>query len=233
DLHEAAALSEQRDLPGQALMAAAAISGDQAIFLRAPALASATLDSALKRHPLASIPPEDRPYAMLAIAYALAGQPAFAKQLLVDYDANVSEVIRKGSSDRDWANGYLALGENRAQEAIQAFRLARDHSACTNCGYLELAQAYDLAKQPDSALAAYARVVDTPHDANSLDDRSWNDARAYRRLGELYDDKGDRQKALDYYGRFVDLWKDADLALQPQVKVVKERMAKLSGEGGR
>ncbi|HTS89316.1 MAG TPA: protein kinase, partial [Gemmatimonadales bacterium] len=47
DLHEAAALSEQRDLPGQALMAAAAISGDQAIFLRAPALASATLDSAL------------------------------------------------------------------------------------------------------------------------------------------------------------------------------------------
>ncbi|HWP36045.1 MAG TPA: tetratricopeptide repeat protein, partial [Gemmatimonadales bacterium] len=53
---------------------------------------------------------------------------------------------------------------------------------------------------------------------------------AYRRLGELYEAKGDREKALRYYGDFVDLWKDADPELQPVVREVKERMARLVGE---
>ena len=71
--------------------------------------------------------------------------------------------------------------------------------------------------------------MEAPHDAR-LDHRAWNDARAFRRLGELYEEKGQKQKALDYYGRFVDLWQKADPALQPQVREVKDRMAKLAGE---
>jgi tetratricopeptide (TPR) repeat protein len=58
----------------------------------------------------------------------------------------------------------------------------------------------------------------------------WNLAFSYRRLGELYEEKGNKEKALDYYGRFVQLWKDADPELQPQVKEVKERMVKLTSE---
>jgi hypothetical protein len=30
------------------------------------------------------------------------------------------------------------------------------------------------------------------------------------RLGELYEAKGNREKAIDYYQRFVNEWKDAD-----------------------
>ncbi len=229
--HEAAALSEQRELPGQALDAAGAIAGNQAMFLRDPALAVKTLDSALRRHPLASIPVIDRPYVTLAIAYAIAGEPATAKRFIGEYDANTPEVIRKRSNGRNWAEGYLALAENRAQDAVAAFQRARDQGTCSNCAFFELGQSYELAKQTDSALAFYTRSIETPHDANSLDDRSWNDARSYRRLGELYEEKGDREKALTYYGKLVDLWKDADAVLQPQVKEVKDRMAKLAGEG--
>jgi hypothetical protein len=47
----------------------------------------------------------------------------------------------------------------------------------------------------------------------------------------LYDERGDRQKAAHYYGRFVALWRDADPDLQPQVEDVKRRLAGLSGEG--
>ena len=52
----------------------------------------------------------------------------------------------------------------------------------------------------------------------------------YRRVGELYDARGDRQKALEYYGKFVELWKNADPELQPAVKEAKGRMARLARE---
>jgi len=35
-------------------------------------------------------------------------------------------------------------------------------------------------------------------------------AATLRRLGELHAARGDHAKAGEYYGRFVDLWKDAD-----------------------
>jgi hypothetical protein len=34
------------------------------------------------------------------------------------------------------------------------------------------------------------------------------------------------------YGRFADLWKDADPELRPIVKDVRDRIARLSREGG-
>ena len=52
----------------------------------------------------------------------------------------------------------------------------------------------------------------------------------YKRLGELYENKGDRVKAAEYYTKFVRLWKDADPDLQPAVADVKRRLAKLTGE---
>jgi hypothetical protein len=56
-------------------------------------------------------------------------------------------------------------------------------------------------------------------------------APALRRLGELYEEKGNRDRAAHYYGRFVELWKDADPDLQVQVADVKRRLTRLSGEG--
>jgi len=38
------------------------------------------------------------------------------------------------------------------------------------------------------------------------------------------------KKAIDYYNRFVELWKDADPELQPLVRDVKARLARLVGE---
>ena len=46
-------------------------------------------------------------------------------------------------------------------------------------------------------------------------------------LGELYEAKGERQKALSHYSRFVELWKNADAEFQPRVAEVKRRIARL------
>ncbi|MFL5516744.1 MAG: hypothetical protein ACJ8DJ_11345, partial [Gemmatimonadales bacterium] len=57
-------------------------------------------------------------------------------------------------------------------------------------------------------------------------------APALKRAGELSEAKGDRAKAADRYRRFVDLWKNADPELQPGVRDVRARLAKLSTEPG-
>jgi len=50
---------------------------------------------------------------------------------------------------------------------------------------------------------------------------------AARRLGELYEARGDIAKAIASYEEFVTLWKNADAELQPQVADIKARIARL------
>jgi hypothetical protein len=50
----------------------------------------------------------------------------------------------------------------------------------------------------------------------------------HKRLGELYEAKGENQKAASHYLAFIELWKNADPALQPKVAEVRQRLARLS-----
>ncbi|MGH7620456.1 MAG: hypothetical protein ACREPM_24830, partial [Gemmatimonadaceae bacterium] len=57
-------------------------------------------------------------------------------------------------------------------------------------------------------------------------------AGAHRRLGELYEAKGDTARAESHYTSFIDLWKTADPELQPKVAEVRKRLAALSARKG-
>jgi tetratricopeptide (TPR) repeat protein len=48
-----------------------------------------------------------------------------------------------------------------------------------------------------------------------------------QRLGELYEAKGNIEKALEHYTAFVELWKNADPELQPRVRDVRGRIERL------
>ncbi len=50
------------------------------------------------------------------------------------------------------------------------------------------------------------------------------------RLGELSEEKGDRDKAALNYSWFVDLWRDADPLLQPRVAEARRRLARLTSQ---
>jgi tetratricopeptide (TPR) repeat protein len=227
---EVGAIAEQRKLPGQYIDGVLGRAAVAVTFRGDRSGAIKQVEAALQRYPLATIPSADRPYVSLAIFYAQAGQPATARRYVGEYDAATPAGVRANSNSGDWMAGYIALAENRGPEALVAFQQARARGSCTNCAFFEIGQSYDLLKQPDSALVQYARVIETPDNGNGTDDVAWNRPRALRRLGELYEEKGNREKALDYYGQFVTLWKDADPEFQPQVKDVKARMAKLAGE---
>jgi eukaryotic-like serine/threonine-protein kinase len=230
-LHDFEDLGERRGVPQNSLLAGASLARIQATFRGDPGGAVRILDAALARRPVAGLDPLDRPYMELAAAYAIAGQPARARSLLREMAGAVPAGLPEQRHNADMAPGYIALAEGHAAEAITAFRAWWNESSCSSCAQADLGRAYDLAGQRDSAIAAYRRAVDGPTDILAVLDQQWSLAYSYRRLGELYEEEGDRRQALDYYGRFVNQWKNADPELQPAVRDVRERMAKLAGEG--
>jgi tetratricopeptide (TPR) repeat protein len=197
-----------------------------------PADALAALAAAVARHPLDSMPALDRPYNDLARLSALAGKPDQAKRYLRDYESLVPAAIRAGDFNHDLATGYVAEAEGRHRDAIAAYRKYYDEAGgCGICGLYELGSTYDKMGQPDSALAAYERLVTTPT-MNRMYNASATLAPTLKRLGELYEARGDRKRAAEYYEKFVTLWKDADPELQPGVKEVRGRLARLAQEPG-
>ncbi|NNG16386.1 MAG: protein kinase, partial [Gemmatimonadales bacterium] len=53
---------------------------------------------------------------------------------------------------------------------------------------------------------------------------------SHLRQGEIHDRLGENAIAIDHYAKFIDLWRDADEALQPLVRDAEERVAQLSQE---
>jgi tetratricopeptide (TPR) repeat protein len=223
-------VSERRGLPGSALAGAANLALQYVLFRRDSAGALRIMETALQQHPLDSVPALDRPGAEVALVYAVAGQRARARQLLTAYEAQVPEGIRRGRWEWYRARGWVALAEGRASDAVAAFTQGRNADSCPDCGAWEEGVAFERANLPDSALAAYQRAADRGTVWKPLGD-AWGLAPSLKRLGELYEERGNRQRAQEYHGRFLDLWKDADPALQPAVREVRTRMAQLAGEG--
>ena len=129
----------------------------------------------------------------------------------------------------------VALAEGRPEEAIAYYRERRSDPdrSCIFCWMWDLGNAHDAAGNADSAIAWFELHLATPSVGWF---RNWN-AREYpiilRRLGELYDERGDRDRAIEYYSRFIELWKDADPELQPAVQNTRERLARLVEEPNR
>jgi tetratricopeptide (TPR) repeat protein len=178
---------------------------------------------------LDSISATDRPYLDLALAYAMADQPARATALLDEYERVVPASFRRNDEPFLLYNrGMIALGLGRYEEAISLLRKS-DQGSCRVCAWPLLGRAYDAAGLPDSAIALYERYLTTPWMFRSFVDAFWRPF-VYQRLGELYEVREDRERAADYYGRFIALWKDADPELRPRVAEARRRLAALTSE---
>jgi tetratricopeptide (TPR) repeat protein len=151
--------------------------------------------------------------------------------------------VKRGNDDyvRHSMAGDIAFAEHRYADAAQEYRLASEaFEFCVTCIWPREAHAYDLAGQPDSAIALFSRYVEStdagkaanPWDQGTSADASYL-AASYQRLGELWEQKNDRAKAARYYQKFVELWKNADPELQPKVADVRRRLARLSGAESR
>jgi eukaryotic-like serine/threonine-protein kinase len=203
-------------------------------FRDRPDRAVALLDSVLRARPLTALPAAERPYFFLADAYAMAGRPDRAKAVLAQYDAEVRDTTLRRFQQpyRERALAAIAFAEKRYTQALEGYRRSDrlpDGAVddCDLCVVFPLAYTFDAAGMADSAIVMYERFLNTPAVDRVFED-AWNKAATLKRLGELYEARGQREKATSYYTRFVDLWKNADPELQPQVADVKRRLERLS-----
>jgi tetratricopeptide (TPR) repeat protein len=188
--------------------------------------ARAMLDAAVQSPGMNAIPPIERPYAELAQAYALAGRADRARAMLSGFDESRKTVKRDGDDiSRHWMLGNIAMAERQYATAVREYRAA-DELGCAVCLLPEIARAYDLNGNADSAEAVLDRYVGNRVNGDQETDGLYL-AGAYKRLGELAEARGDRQKAASFYTKFVELWKTADPELQPKVAEVRKRLARL------
>ncbi len=178
--------------------------------------------------------PAQRGYGDFIPAFARAGRPAAASELLAEYRGALGEQERADLLTRSSLlryEGQVALADGRPQDAAGLFRqscdLVRGMVALCDANP-ELGEAYERAGNADSALAVYERFVAL--EANRASAGRATHTPVHRRLGQLYEERGDREKAVEHYARFVELWKDADPELQPLVEDVRRRIARLVGE---
>ena len=187
--------------------------------------------SLLRDTPFASLHPLDRPHAAAFDLWMSLGDPREAARVLAEWDKDLAgKYATIDARDRSIARGDLALANGKPGDALAFYRNALK-SRCTACMQPRIARAFESLQRPDSAIAAYEAYLRStnpdqlPSDAREL-------ARTYNRLGELYEAKGDTKRALQRYGDFVELWKNADAALQPKVTEVRERITKLLRKTG-
>ena len=187
------------------------------------------VDRAAAHRVFDSLPPDQRPYRGLIDAYATSGRPDKAKALLQEYAALPDNQTPEAKRSLQGLQGLISRAEGRYDDAIREFQ-ATDAGGCPECILPDVAMAYDLAGNADSAIALLTRF--TEGRGIPLGPRASWLAHSLRRLGELHDAKGNADQAISAYARFVDLWKDADPELQPLVQKARDRMRELQRRRG-
>ena len=196
---------------------------------------SARLDALMNAIPLASLPESDRPYEMLGTTYAALGRVDRARAQLEQVAQLRDTILRRTFQPSvHTIQGEIALAENRPDDALKEFRRAdslADGPVNSDAGWVlfQTGRAFDAGNQPDSAIAMFEQYLRSNDAFSRMIDDEVALPIIQRRLGELYDAKGDRARAVSHYSAFVKLWKNADPELQPQVADVRKRIARLGG----
>jgi tetratricopeptide (TPR) repeat protein len=231
ELRQAANTDRQRGLPGELLERQLTRAAIEQWVRRNPIRALEVVEEALAEIPLPEIDPLDRPYARLAMAYAMAGETGRAKEFLSELEEALPPEAQRGIEfDVLRARGMTALVEGDFDEAIELLRRS-DRGPCRLCTASIMGYAFDRAGRTDEAIAAYEAF-------NGLTDNNKHFFEAnvgghtLERLGELYDEKGDLSSAAKYYAAFVELWTDADAELQPRVSAAQARLEAIIQEIG-
>jgi tetratricopeptide (TPR) repeat protein len=205
-----------------------------AMLLDDPVRARAILDRTLARTPVDSIPYLDRDYDLLTEVAARIGDTIRARAWHAEARKSWStfgkSFLRPGWEAYD--DALLALAEGQYTEALASIQ----ESDRLRFGRIDLIgamrfTAFDRLQMVDSTIAAGEAYLTIGHPAR-LGTNALYLAGIRQRLGELYESKGNLDKALEHYTAFVDLWKNADPELQPRVRDVRGRIERLQRRRG-
>ena len=194
--------------------------------LERPAEARAAISRGLARVPMSQIPAAERDWLSLSRLAAVVRDPALARQAREGFERDQAAEAPDLEGARAAFASSIARSEQRWNDAVPLLQEADRRFAMNDRTAMTLiAQAHDLAGRPDSAIVYFERYVGS-RDAFGTIDAQWL-AGTHKRLGELYDAKGDGEKAIAHFERFVEMWKDAEPELQPKVREVNAKLERL------
>lgn len=169
----------------------------------------------------------------LVSTYAILGAADRARSALREAESIVLDSATRRNTQSRFieAQGDIAMAEGRADAAVAAYRRAETAGdglpeGCVFCAPAFIGVAYDRANMADSAIANLERFIAVPAAGRIALDR-WLLAPTHKRLGELYEAKGDNARAVTHYTEFVRLWEHADPDMQPKVTEVRVRLERL------
>jgi tetratricopeptide (TPR) repeat protein len=205
-----------------------------AVVLEDLPTAKAMFERALRRAPIDSVPYLDRDYSQYLRVATLVKDTARARGYHAENRkawAAVGNLLDRPTFEAlDDAN--LAFGQGRYADAIasveRAARLPTDRKDGIE---LQRFLILDRMQSVDSAIASGERYLSNTNPFRLQLDAFFR-AGILQRLGEMYEAKGNIDKALTHYSAFVDLWKNADPELQPRVRDVRGRIERLQRRRG-
>ncbi|MBL8996657.1 MAG: protein kinase [Gemmatimonadetes bacterium] len=194
------------------------------------------VDAVLREEPIERMPASSRPYLNLAVTYALAQRPDRSRALMARHDAEVTDPAVRTARRRqvDFVESIIARAEGRWGDAIARMRAwDRDPDGpaqrCGHCLATNLIWMFAEAGMADSALAEYEAYRAAGYGARERDGPDVEmGAPPMAAIARIYEMKGDTANAVALYREFIELWKDADPELQPQVAAARERLRALT-----
>jgi tetratricopeptide (TPR) repeat protein len=131
--------------------------------------------------------------------------------------------------------GAIAAAEGDLEKAVPAYlewQKSRVATAMTiyNRGLPEAAAIMVKRGQPDSGIVLFERALATSSAyGGQIYEPGWY-TQALVMLGDLYDARGDRAKAAEYYQRYVAVFRNPDPPIARQVAAVRAKLARVTGE---
>jgi tetratricopeptide (TPR) repeat protein len=158
----------------------------------------------------------------LATLYARAGKISNASRLLSAMSSQAKNLTATSMLNRsvqgDKASisevqGEIALAKGKTSEAMECFELADNLELRLNRD--SIAMAYRKLGRLEDAATSYRGIIDKYRISGILVEQ-W--VLAHYELAGIYKEMGDIQKAKEYYGKFLNIWKDAD----PDIPLLKK-----------
>jgi tetratricopeptide (TPR) repeat protein len=224
ELSDSALAAGERGDAADAAVAPVLMAGE----LGSPADARRALDAALAGPAFRGLDSADVPLLDLARAYAVLGDAEGVRRQRRLLEAREPLATWRPRESSRW-DGIEAEAAHRWRDAAVAYSAVAMARSCAPCDSYRAGKMWDAAGQADSAIAYYRHGTDRPP-LNGGDEEAYLYPLALRRLGALYEERGNRAQALEWYTRFLDLWHDADPDLQPVVRDIRGRVSRLTAE---
>jgi tetratricopeptide (TPR) repeat protein len=172
--------------------------------------------------------PDDYPAVIVLLADV--GKVREARLLLDEWRTRAGPSDLEFRADSAAAVGSIATAERQWDRAVAAFLAWNGSPPASarhvyNRGFPEAAAILARTGKADSAIVLFERALATSSlFGGNAYEASWY-TQALSMLGHLYEARGDRVKAEDYYRRYVDVLKDADPPLAAQTAEVRAKLA--------